>query len=223
MNQFGKVCVVFLTAASLAFVAFAVALGTGGRNWQAEADDLTKDFAFVITPGEKVSYEMTERNPLPGAPAVSAKSTVLAEAVTKASAQRVKAANDRLKELTEKREQLEPGTKAALDAIAADEQGLKVREQALVAQVEAVNAEIARISDEILAAVNEVQRIRALGQERREEGYRLKNQLELLRNDLSVATIQRKSLEEEELRLKEILQRLERRNRQLTDSTGSGV
>jgi hypothetical protein len=89
-----------------------------------------------------------------------------------------------------------------------------------VAQVEAVNAEIARISDEILAAVNEVQRIRALGQERREEGYRLKNQLELLRNDLSVATTQRKSLEEEELRLKEILQRLERRNRQLTESTG---
>lgn len=223
MNQFGKVCVVFLTAASLAFVAFAVALGTGGRNWQAEADELGKDFALNITPGEKVSYAIAERNPPPGGNAFTATSTVLAEAVTKAKAQQVTAANNRLKELTEKREQLEPLTKAALEAITADEQGLKVREQALVAQVEAVNAEIARLSDEILAAVNEVQRIRALGQERREEGYRLKNQLELLRNDLSVATVQRKSLEEEELRLKEILQRLQRRNRQLTDSTGSGA
>lgn len=220
MNEFGKVCVVFLTAASLAFVAFAGALRTGGRNWQAEADELTNDFSLTITSGEKTSYAMAERNPPVGGNAFSANSTVLPEVVTKAKAQQVKVANDRLAELTKSRTDLEPLTKAALEAIAADEQGLKAREQALVAQLDAVNAEIARISDEILAAVNEVRRIRALGQERREEGYRLKNQLELLRNDLAVATTQRKSLEEEELRLKEILQRLERRNRQLTESTG---
>ncbi len=217
MNDFGKICVVFVTAASLAFVAFAGAMRTGGRNWLAEADEISDQYTLSITPGDTYSYAITERR--------TAKqigtSKVLAEVVTKARADQASTVRNQLNDLNQRREALEPQTAAAAAAIVADEAGLKQREAALVQQVEDVHQEIARISEDILAAVNEVQRIRSLGQERREEGYRLKNQLELLRNDLHAATVQRKNLQEEELRLKETLQRLERRNRQLAEATGS--
>jgi len=219
MNEFGKICVVFVTAASLAFVAFAGAMRNGGRNWDAEADELGSDYTLGVTPGEKVSYAMTQRRTNQNV----GTSTILAEVVTKAKAQQVSTAREELNRLTKERTELEPQTAAAIAAITADEIGLNKRAEALASQVDAVADEITQINTQIVEAISEVQRIRSLGQERREEGYRLRNQLELLRNDLHVASVQRKNLEEEELRLKEILQRLERRNRQLVETTASGA
>ena len=61
-----------------------------------------------------------------------------------------------------------------------------------------------------------------LAQDRREEGYRLSNQLELLRNDKFAALQQQKVLEFELIRLEENRQRLQRRQKQLKQQLGDG-
>lgn len=212
MNEFGKICVVFVTAASLAFMAFAGAMRSGGKDWLAEADELGEDFILNVTPGDKTSYSITYR---PSGENLG-NSTVLAEVVTKAWAKKVAVTRERMTKLTDQAAAITPDTDAKLKAIESDKQGLEIRIKAMTQQLDQVNAAIAKINTDINDAALEVQRIRLEGQERREEGYRLRNQLELLRNDLYVAQVQRKNLEDEELRLREILRRLERRKQQLS-------
>lgn len=212
MNEFGKICVVFVTAASLAFVAFSGAMRSGGKDWQAEADELGEDYILNITPGDKTSYSITYRKTGENL----GNSTVLAEVVTKAWAKKVAEARAEMTKLNEQAAPIKPDTEAKLKAIEFDKQGLAVRIEAMTKQLEQVNQEIAQVNTQINDAALEVQQIRLEGQERREEAYRLRNQLELLRNDLFVAQVQRKNLEGEELRLREILQRLERRQQQLS-------
>jgi chromosome segregation ATPase len=216
MNEFGKICVVFVTAASLGFVAFAGALRSGGRNWQAEMDELGTDFLLNTTVGERTTYTLTHRR---SNQAVSSNTKVLAEAVVAGKAKQVSEMRDEMNSLTKQTEDLKPLAEAALKAIAADEDALKRRGEALSRQLDQVMQQISRVNSQIIEAANEAQKIRSEGQERREEVYRLRNQLELLRNDLSVAQVQRKNLEEEEVRLREILQRLERRKQQLSGTT----
>lgn len=214
MNSFGKVCVVFVTASSLAFVAFAGAMRSGGRNWPAEAQAISNDYTLTITQGEQgTSYSMAQRRTNAN---VGSASPVLPDVVTQASAKRVSTARDELTKLTADADSYKPKTEAALAAAVADEAGIKKREAALNQQLDEVAAQIAKTNDQIIETANEIQKIRNEGQERREEVYRLTNVLELLRNDLFAAQAQRKNLQEEEVRLREILQRLERRNQQLS-------
>lgn len=216
LNSIGKVSVVFVAAASLAFAAFAAAMRNGGPNWAAEADELSTDFTLNVTPGDPITYSLTHRRTN-----VAGKTTpVLAEAVTEARAKQLTEARAELDRLTAEAARLKPLTEAANAASLADAEGLKKREAALMKQLDEVSQSISRINDEIIEKAGAAQKVRAEGQERREEVYRLQNQLELLRNDLYAAQVQRKNLEEEELRLKEILQRLERRQQQLKSTTG---
>ncbi len=215
MNEFGKVCVVFVTAASLAFVAFVGAMRSGGRNWQLEADQMD-DFVLNVTPGEKTKYGMNNRRT--GEP-VGSESTILPEVVVAAKAKQVANIRKETTDLTEAAAQLKPGTEFAVAAVTADEKGLAVRLESLQKQYDEVSQRIAQVNTQIIEAANEAQKIRAEGQERREEVYRQQNQLELLRDDLFAAKVQRKNLEEEEVRLQEILSRLDRRRQQLVDRT----
>jgi hypothetical protein len=218
LNTIGKVCVVIVAAASLAFAAFAGAMRNGGPNWQNEADALGSDFILSVTPGNPPSYSMTYR---PTNQNIGT-STVLAEVVTAAKAKQASEARDQLKRLQDQAEQFKPLTETALAANAADEAGLKLREEAMRQQLDAVSKEIERVNNEIVETAATAQRIRAEGQDRRDEVYRQKTVLELARNDLYAAQVQRKNLEEEEIRLKDLLQRLQRRKEQLTEQTGGG-
>lgn len=219
MNQFGKICVVFVTASSLAFVAFAAAMRNGGRNWPAEAEEIRAEFVMNVTPydpatGAKAKYAMTHRRS--GAPVGT--SEVLAEVVVKSRQKQISVANEEITKLTTETEAMKKDAEAAVAASAADEIGLQEREKLVMAQLDDMSQKLVDINTQIVDATNQAQKIRSVGQERREEGYRLKNQLELLRNDLFAAQVQRKNLEEEELRLKEIRARLERRRQQLSSS-----
>ncbi len=216
LNSFGKVFVVFVVTASLAFASFAAAMRNGGPNWPGEVTELGSDFVLGVTPGEQVTYTLTHRKSN-----TAGKTTpVLAEAVTEARTKQISEARSELDRLTKLAEEKKPLTVAADAAVAADKEGLKKREEALVKQLNEISESISRINEEIIEKVGEAQKIRSEGQERREEVYRLRNQVELLRNDLYAAQIQRKNLEEEEIRLTEILQRLERRKQQLSGTAG---
>lgn len=211
MNTASRICIVFAAAASLTFMAFAGAMRSGGGNWLAEAESIGPDYVLNINQSEQgTEYRISHRT----GPDVK-RSNNLAEVVVAARQKQVAEVRKKLTELRDLASRLEPQVADILQNIKADEVGLQLREKALVQQYNEVRAEIEQVNRDIVDKANEAQQIRSQGQERREETYQRKNQLELLRNDLFAAELQHRNLVEEEIRLKELLQRLERRHQQL--------
>ena len=219
MNSLGKVLVVFVTASSLGFAAFALSLVSGGPNWKGEAEsaELTNDFVFTTAPGEKPTYSVKVRRT---DAAVGSSTKLLAEAVVAARQQQLKDAKEQQTQLEQKIAQIKPIIAQIKALIPADEAGAKARSDAYDKQLAQMNVAIQAASTEITARSGEIQQTRKTGQERREEGFRLTNQLELLRNDLFAAVKQQKALEDELVRAEENLKRLERREKQLKQQVG---
>lgn len=220
MNSLGKVLVVFVTASSLGFAAFALSLVSGGPNWKGEAEsaELTSDFVFTTTPGEKPAYSVKARRT---DTAVGSSTPLLAEVVVAARQQQLKDAKEQQTQLEQKIAQIKPMIEQIKTLIPIDEAGVKARTDAYDKQLAQMNAAIQVASTEITAKSAEIQQIRKTGEDRREEGFRLANQLELLRNDLFAARKQQLALEDELVRAEENLKRLQRREVQLKQQVGS--
>ncbi|MEK6257534.1 MAG: hypothetical protein AABP62_02850 [Planctomycetota bacterium] len=219
MNSLGKVLVVFVTASSLGFAAFAMSLVSGGPNWKGESEsaELTNDFVFTMAPGEKPTYAVkARRTDAPVQPATP----LLAEAVVAARKRQLEDATKVKGELEQKIAQIKPIIDQIKALIAPDAAGAKSRSDAYDKQLEQLNAAIQTASTEFTTKSGEIQRTRKTGEERRDEAFRLKNQLELLRNDLFAAKQQQKVLEDELVRAEENLKRLERRASQLKQQVG---
>src|SRR6202012_4364024 len=92
-----------------------------------------------------------------------------------------------------------------------DEAGLTARSLALVKSLEQINTSIAAATEAFNAKSIAIKQIHDVTKERREEGFRLNNQLEILRSDLFAAQVQQKALEDELVRVEENLKRLQRR------------
>jgi chromosome segregation ATPase len=95
-------------------------------------------------------------------------------------------------------------------------------EKALAARSDVLEQELTNLrtrESQMLAAQAEksaeTQSVMQVVVERRNEGFRMKNLLELLRTDAYVAQVQKKALDDELIRLKENVRRLEKRNQQL--------
>ncbi len=219
MNSLGKILVVFVTTTSLGFAAFALSLVSGGPNWKGEAEsaEITDDFVITITAGEKPSYTVKTRRT---GEAVGSSTPLLAEAVVAARARQLKDAKDQQTQLTQKIDQLKPVIANIKAMIPVDEAGVKARSETFEKQIDELNVAIKAATTDFTAKGGEIQQTRKTAQERREEGFRLKNQLELLRNDLFAAEKQQKALEDELVRAEENLKRLERREKQLKQQSG---
>lgn len=57
MTRFGKILVVLIAVASLAFAGFAIVVFYGGPNWPQIASEMT-DYKFTFTPGEKPTWSV---------------------------------------------------------------------------------------------------------------------------------------------------------------------
>ena len=222
MNSFGKVMVVFVTATSLGFAAFALSLVTGGPNWRAEAEseELVKDFSFTTTavPDAKSTHAAKTRRT---GEAVGPTTTLLAEAVVSARQRQVKDAKDKEAALQAEIDKIKPQINEIKALIPIDQAGLVARSELLDKLLTKLNEEIQTTSAAFTTKATEIQQIRKTGEERRDEGFRLKNQLELMRTDLFVAQAQQKILEDELVRVEENLKRLQRREQQLKQQVGS--
>lgn len=227
MNTVGKILVVFVTASSLGFLAFVSALRNGGPDWQSEIrstdpqrpTDLQKEFVFNVDPGEKVTYSVKHRRT---ETSVIDKTPVLAEAVLKARKRLEDDANKKLQELTKQPEDLQALLKTMKELIPADKQGVEIREQKITERIQQLWAEMQTIGNQFSELTIQTQEILGIAQVRREEGYRLSNQVEMLRNDKFAAIEQQKVLEFELIRLEENKRRLERRQSQLKQQLGDG-
>ena len=214
MNSFGKTLVVFVTACSLGFVAFALSLVAGGPNWKADAESeqLTNDFIFTTTPGEKPSYSVkTRKTDQP----VGSPSTVLAEVIVAARKKQAEDAKAEESGLADEVAKIQPRIKEMKDLIPPDQAWMAARAQMLDKLLTKISDEIQTVTQEIATKAAAIQQLQKTAQERRDEGFRLKNQLEIMRTDLFVAQAQQRILADELVRVEENLKRLERRGEQL--------
>ena len=219
MNALGKTLVVFVAAASIGFAAFAMSLVSGGPNWKGESEsaELTNDFVFSLAGGEKPIYSLKARTT--GA-AVGGSTPLLAEAVSNARKQQLADAKKQQAFLEGEIKNIRPSITENQSLILVDESGVRARSEAYIQQLDQLQLAIQVASAEFNSKAVDILQIRRLGVERREEGFRLKNQLELLRNDLFASEQQRKALEDELVRSEENLKRLQRRERQLEQQIG---
>lgn len=221
MNAIGKILVVFIAAASLSFLAFAAALRNGGLDWVAEmkAPDLQKEFVFSTEAGEKTTYSVRHRRS--DSPVIE-RTPVQAETVLKARSRLEQDNNKLLQELNPQPAQLQAAIKSTQDAITVDKKGVEAREQELDGAIAKTWNEIQAVGDALSESTIQTQDVLKTAQERREENYRLTNQLDLLRNDTFAAIEQKKVLQDELRRLEDIKRRSQRRNEQLKLQVGEG-
>ena len=221
MNSIGKILVVFVTASSMGFLAFIVALRSGGPDWQGEmrSPELQKEFVFATEPGEKVMYSAKHRRT---ETEVSPKTPILAEVILKSRKRLEDDANKKMQELNPQVQPLTDRLALIKKLIPEDDAGVQFRIKKYEEQIEKLVAQLKQVGDEFSAKTLETQDVMRLAQDRREEGYRLSNQLELLRNDKFAALQQQKVLEFELIRLEENRQRLQRRQKQLKQQLGDG-
>lgn len=219
MNSLGKILVVFVTACSLGFSAFAMSLVTGGPNWigESESPDLTDDFVFTMVPGEVPKYAVKNRKT---DQAIGSQSEVLAEVVVAARKQQVTDARAEETRLQAEVARLQPLIKEIKDLAPPDQKGLVERAQSMDKLLTKISEDIQTVTQEIATKAAAIQQIQKTAQERREEGFRLKNQLELLRTDMYAVIEQRRILQDELVRIEENLKRLEARGEQLKQQVG---
>ncbi|WP_010582571.1 hypothetical protein [Schlesneria paludicola] len=221
MNTVAKILVVFVAASSLAFLAFAAALRNGGPDWKGEmrSPELQKEFVFSVENGDKTTYSVKHRRT---DSSVIDKTPVLAEAVLKARKRLDEETTKRLQELSPKPEQLQTTLKTVIEFVAADKKGVEAREQTLDERFQQLWADVQAVGVQFSELTLQTQDVLRVMQERREEVYRLVNQLELLRNDHFAAQVQQKYLEDELIRLEENQRKLESRQSQLKQQLGEG-
>ncbi len=211
MTQLAKVLVVFVAAASLGFAAFAGAMSRGGVNWQGLASSSAIAGRVSIVRGDTGTYTATSR--LSGQQIAS--SLNIAEVVGKSQKQIL---DDLKAELAAVQAEVANRTPqlATINTLSAtDQAGLKRHAAVWTAQLEVLSAQIAQLTDEVATTGTKAQQLQDGLRELRYEVLRLRNQLELLRDDSFAAAAQRQALEFELLLLKENRLRLERRRRQL--------
>ena len=219
MNTVGKILVVFVTACSLGFLAFVAALRSGGPNWAGEmrAEELKKEIVFTTEQGETVKYSAKYRRT--DAP-VGSTTTIPAEIVLAARKKVEDEANKKLQELGPLVQPLEEFLKATKEFIPKDNEGVKLRIASFDDRIQKLVSLLQSTGAQFSTLTLQTQDVLRLAQERREEAYRLANQLELLRNDQFSADQQKKVLEDELVRLEENSRRLRSRQNQLKQQLG---
>ncbi|MCH7989985.1 MAG: hypothetical protein IID46_12655 [Planctomycetes bacterium] len=227
--------------ASLAFLGFASAVLQGGPNYQSQLKDpLLKDYVFETTKVKKKTkdlkagtklYTVTTRRPQQDDEGNWAEEVI--ERNSPVLAQVIIAARNHLKgeqeeELRLIRRELDgyeengrnvPGLQEkinrAIKEINEDTSAFQKREALLVAELQRIQKELSDVTDDAQNETVAAEKLQKEATSRREDVYRLKNQLEEIETDLYRAEQQRKKLEDLLIRVQSKVQRLKRRSKQL--------
>lgn len=207
MTRFAKIFVVFVTAASLGFAAFALAMFAGGPNWDAWANAPAVADHVSIVRSETGTYSATVRTT--GEQLGSSENQ--ADIVLKAQARVLADARAKLQDVQDRITRLSPQKAVVADSIAADRAGLDKHAAIWSAELQALATQIATVTDNLTQTGAQAQQLQEQLKELRFEVLRTRNQLELLRDDQYVSELQKQALEDELLLLQENRKRLERR------------
>jgi len=212
MNQTVKALVVFVTVASLSFMALAGAVTLGGPNWWGRSAEM-KDYSFEVTTGETTSYKVTHRSS--GEAVNFSQTSVHAAAVVGALE------NQKQRQTTQEQELDQAITReeANVKTLQAYEQQavalLEARTKEFQDQLTQLDATIAKTNAEIDKLLEQMYALNELLGERREDVLRLEDQLTLVRTDRDRLVVERKELEDILVLLNASVDQLERRTGQL--------
>ena len=208
-TKISKILVVFVTAASIAFLGIAVGISKLGPNWREETQNL-KDYGFAQTTGEKPQWTSTQRTesaPLAtgSLPAVILKSY---EDGAQRNQGKVDVVTPQIEALKQRMTQL-----AAI--IEADGKGITTREDQLVLALEEVGKQIQDLSTDGERLATQAVDIRAVAERTRESGMRLKRQRIQVETEFYRLVEQKRQLLDLVYQMDGILQRLRDREQQL--------
>ena len=208
-TKISKILVVFVTAASVAFLGIAVGISKLGPNWLAETQNL-KDYGFAQTTGEKPQWTSTQRTesaPLAtdSLPGVILKSY---EDATRRNQEKVAAVSPQIENLKQQITRLSV-------LIDADGKGITKREEQLVLALEEVGKQIQDLSTDGERLATQAVDIRAVAERTRESGMRLKRQRIQVETEHYRLVEQKRQLLDLVYQMDGILQRLRDREQQL--------
>ena len=210
---------VFVTACSLGFAAFALSLVAGGPNWKIEADaeDFTNDYLLTVAPGEKPTYSIKDRRTdgqVPGAKT----SPLLAEVVIAGRKQQVEVAKAEEARLNaDIAKKLKPILAEMKALVPPDQEALVGRAMSFDKVLTQISENTQATAKEFIARSASIKQIQETSQERREEVVPAEKSGPRIATHRSgyVAKAQQRILEDELVRVEENLKRLERRETQL--------
>ena len=208
-TKISKILVVFVTAASIAFLGIAVGISKLGPNWREETQNLP-DYAFAETTGEKPQWTSTQRTE--SAPlATGSLASVIAKSYDDAkdrNQRKVETVSPQIETLKQRMARLS-------EFIEADEQGIGKREQQLAAAMEDVGKQIQTLSTDGERLATQAVEIRAVAERTRESGMRLKRQRIQIETEFYRLIEQKRHLLDLVYQMEGILQRLRDREQQL--------
>ncbi|MBX3443258.1 MAG: hypothetical protein KF774_12700 [Planctomyces sp.] len=225
-----KCLVVLVTVCSLCFLGFALATTLGGPNWSAEMLELQgnaktfelqggaefRGFEFSVTPSPPYRWTVVR-----GRDRQSVSNNAIAP---KAIVDSLKAVTQeqqtRIRELQERRGDLQKLLDEWKGNSTADEQALGDRVADLLKTYEATRAEASQLATQVARGTEEAQKIEQRIAERREDVIRLRTQLAEIRTDGFRQRELRQELTDQLQELLAILEQAKERNQQLHQSQG---
>jgi hypothetical protein len=208
-TNISKILVVFVTAASIAFLGIAVGISKLGPNWLEETHNLS-DYAFAETTGENPQWTSTQRTE--SAPLATGS---LASGIAKSYDDAARRNQDKVAALTPQIETLKQLMTERSAFIEADEQGIGNREEQLALAMENVGKQIQTLSTDSERLATQAVEIRAVAERTRESGMRLKRQRIQIETELYRLVEQKRHLLDLVYQMEGILQRLRDREQQL--------
>ncbi|MCA9113788.1 MAG: hypothetical protein KDA79_01795 [Planctomycetaceae bacterium] len=213
MTSVSKILAVVTAVFSLAFMGFALVTWATGPNWGLAADEV-ESYAFERTSGENPTWSATHRisGESAGSPAPQ-----LAKVIIDARRKIQTVQQDELQEINTEIALLGPRIAELQRTKQEDTEALKRQEKALVEQIDQITEEIQNQARQADALAGQSRDVRITAEKRREDVYRLRNDLSLVRAELYRTEQQSISLKDRLNRLEGKVRRLERRNRQLAE------
>lgn len=221
MNTVAKVLIVFVTGASLTFMAVSGAVTLGGPNWWGRAQAM-EEFTFTsTTDANGTTYSSTHRPS--GEQAGSSK--VLAEVVVSSLNKESQILNAREQQLDQRIASEQANIQALKDFQEKDTAAMDVRAQEFQAELDRLNEEIKTTLNNTATQAEDsvaenLQAMTAQGEllkKRREDVLRLRDQLALVRADAKRLAEQQRELENILALLDASITQMERRTAQLKD------
>ena len=224
MTRFGKVLAFFVLVVSLSFMGIAAVTALGGVNWDDEQKKLLSEYAFEEQPGEQPTWNVKARSEHPKTAKVSSTSGLksLAAAVVWARDDQLKTEKARLALYTEQTSSLLEQAKDFSEKVRQDLAAMQARGDALDVELAQVNKEYAQLADEVITIADKTRATLRTSAARREEVFRLQNQLDEIRTDLFQIREQQQRLRDLLVRTGSVSARLKRRQLQLVKSGAQG-
>ncbi|WP_417390259.1 hypothetical protein [Gimesia sp.] len=210
MTLLSKILLVLVFFASIAFMGFAAVSAVGGPNWSQEKDALT-DYVFEYQAGENPIWSVKTRR---GGEQLTT-SPVLAKVIVAAQKHKLQQQNEKLDEVTKTIEPLKTSIKRWELINKVDRTAMKDKATELKQKIVQLDQQIIQLANEGIKIGQQTLEVNQEASERRADIFRLRDQIDEIRNERFLAEQQQKTLRDYIDRIQGKVQRLQRQKESL--------